>query len=120
MARLSAHGKELFRYLSPKYRALVAVYADGTILKRSPFTGGWKVMARKRPEIALEEWVAKKQERYAALPAWVKEVKSIPSLRTLQEWEDDGRCETPTGHVVEPDGHGPDGVPSWLLALGMI
>lgn len=120
MAKLSAHGTELFRYLSPKYRALVAVCADGTVLTRSPFTNGWKVLARKRPEIKLEDWVAKKRERYCALPAWIKEVKSIPSLRMLQKWEDDGWCETPTGHVVEPDGRGPDGVPSWFLLLGLI
>jgi hypothetical protein len=32
----------------------------------------------------------------------------------------DGICETPTGHRVEPDGIGPDGVPSWLRLFSLI
>lgn len=43
-----------------------------------------------------------------------------PSIATLEKWSNDGICKTPTGHKVEPDGHGPDGVPSWLLLMGMI
>ena len=44
-----------------------------------------------------------------------------PSLNTLQKWEwDSGTCKTPTGHKVEPDGHGPDGSPAWMLVMGVI
>lgn len=43
-----------------------------------------------------------------------------PSMTTLEKWNWDGVCKTPTGKRVEPDGHGPDGSPSWLLALGLI
>lgn len=43
-----------------------------------------------------------------------------PSMATLERWNEAGTCKTITGHVVEPDGHGPDGSPSWLLALGMV
>ena len=43
-----------------------------------------------------------------------------PSMISLERWSDDGVCKTPTGKRVEPDGYGPDGSPSWLLAFGMI
>lgn len=43
-----------------------------------------------------------------------------PSMTTLEKWSYDSVCKTPTGKRVEHDGHGPDGSPSWLLALGFI
>lgn len=43
-----------------------------------------------------------------------------PSLATMEKWSDNGVAKTVTGHRTEPDGYGPDGSPSWLLALGMI
>ena len=44
----------------------------------------------------------------------------LPDMEELEEWMFDSVCETPTGNDVEPDGYGPDGVPSWLLLLGLI
>jgi hypothetical protein len=45
----------------------------------------------------------------------------LPSLSSVKKWimgtED---AKSPTGYTVEPDGVGPDGVPSWLVILGMI
>lgn len=43
-----------------------------------------------------------------------------PSTEELEEMMMDGTVPTPTGHDVEPDGHGPDGSPSWFLVLGLI
>ena len=44
-----------------------------------------------------------------------------PTARAMQKWEwDSGTCKTPTGHKTEPDGHGPDGSPSWMLVMGYI
>lgn len=43
-----------------------------------------------------------------------------PNLEAMEEWVNDGIAETVTGDRTEPDGYGPDGAPSWLLALGMI
>lgn len=43
-----------------------------------------------------------------------------PSQQDLEEWSEDSGCETISGDWVEPDGWGPDGAPSWLLALGLI
>ena len=44
----------------------------------------------------------------------------LPSLASLQKWSMDSVCKSVTGKRVEPDGHGDDNSPSWLLALGMI
>lgn len=43
-----------------------------------------------------------------------------PTFKTLQKWINDGVAKTVTGRKTECDGHGPDGSPSWFLALGMI
>ncbi len=44
-----------------------------------------------------------------------------PSLATLEKWESQGGfCKTITGQRTEPDGHGMDGSPSWLLVMGVI
>jgi hypothetical protein len=47
--------------------------------------------------------------------------RKCPTINRIQrlEW-DSGACMTCTGHKVEPDGHGPDGSPSWMLVLGVI
>lgn len=54
-----------------------------------------------------------------SLEAYVTGFKA-PGMRALEKWSDDGVALTPTGKRVEPDGYGPDGSPSWLLAMGMI
>ena len=44
-----------------------------------------------------------------------------PSAETLEEWMDEGGCETVTGCCwVEPDGTCSHGRESWLLHLGLI
>ncbi len=45
----------------------------------------------------------------------------MPDEETLLEWLDEGGgCQALDGCWVEPDGHCPHGLPSWLHALGMI
>lgn len=119
MAKLSAHGEEVIRYLSFKRRGLISVRSDGTLLRRDPWSGGWKLHARIKPGVDLERWIADRKARYQTAPAWMKQV-ALPSAETLREWESNGIAETPTGYEVEPDGHGPDGSPSWFLVLGLI
>ena len=57
-----------------------------------------------------------------ALPLQVRITSAFkaPSYATLEKWSYDSIVKTPTGKRVEPDGHGSDGSPSWLLALGFI
>lgn len=45
---------------------------------------------------------------------------SIPSVDDLEDWGNDGVCESVTGERVEPDGHDENGFPSWMLVLGLI
>jgi len=51
---------------------------------------------------------------------YVSKFSACPSISKLDRQSMDGVCTTPTGHRVEPDGHGPDGSPSWLLVMGII
>jgi len=43
-----------------------------------------------------------------------------PSVKVMERWMYDGVAKTVTGHRTEPDGHGPDGSPSWMLVVGVI
>ena len=120
MATLSKQGNELYRFFSVNNRGLMSIRDNGTVLRRTPWSNGWKLHARKKPEVSLEAWKESHRARYEKLAPWKKEVKSLPSFETLQAWEHDGICETPTGQRVEPDGIGSDGVPSWLRVLSII
>jgi len=120
MATLSKQGNELYRFFSTKYRGLMSVRDNGTVLIRTPWSNRWKIAFRKKPEVSSETWIQSKKENYHTIAEWKKQIKSIPSLEMLKEWDHDGICETPTGHRVEPDGIGPDGVPSWLRVFSII
>ena len=80
----------------------------------------WKVLSRKKAEYSLEQWVANNKASLSSLDHWQLEVEELPSLQELMAWNEDGICETPTGHRVKPDDTGPDGVPSWLRTLRLI
>ena len=80
----------------------------------------WKVLSRKKGDVPLAQWVVNKQAALSDLARWQLDVDELPSMEDLMAWNEDGICETPTGHRVEPDGTGPDGVPSWLRALRLI
>ena len=44
----------------------------------------------------------------------------VPSMKTLEKWNNDGMCKTPCGCRVEPDGICSHGWDSWLTLLGWI
>ncbi len=54
------------------------------------------------------------------LHRYFEDFEDVPDDNTLQRWMFDGVVRSITGETVEPDGYGPDGAPSWLLALGLI
>ena len=116
---LDANGTELHRYFSVARGALISVLANGVTLFRQ-VDDDWKVLSRKKPDVPLAQWVANKNAALSSLDRWRLEVEELPSMQELMAWNEDGICETPTGHRVEPDGIGPDGVPSWLRALRLI
>lgn len=115
MARVSAHGHIVATFLSRKAAGLIRHMSDGTVLRKTPFSGGWKIYGQRKPGVTDEQL----REKVAALADW-KRVTRIPSIRTLEEWGRDSVCETPSGHQVEPDGYGPVGSPSWLLLFRLI
>lgn len=121
MAKLSAHGTELFRYFSTRHRGMVSVRSDGTRLIRRVSTG-WNVLSRKHKDVDMQQWRDAINKLMFSLPAWKKEVKSLPSEADLQRWMFDGACETVDGKECwEPDFGGNGAVaPSWLVALGLI
>jgi hypothetical protein len=43
-----------------------------------------------------------------------------PTIDQLLNWSQGMICESPTGHLVEHDGTGPDGFHSWFRYLGYI
>jgi hypothetical protein len=90
------------------------------VIKYRRVDGDWKVLARKKADFPHTQWLSGKAALVAGLDRWQREVRALPSWRELQAWESDGICDTPTGHRVEPDGQGPDGVPSWLRLLHLI
>jgi hypothetical protein len=114
-----AHGAELHRYFSTTNAALISVRADGVTWCRR-LDGDWTVLARKKADCPYSQWLSGKAALVAGLDRWQLEVCELPSWRELQAWEADGVCDTPTGYRVEPDGHGPDGVPSWLRLLHLV
>ena len=118
-SELDSQGAELHRYFSIARGALISVRSDGVTLCRH-VEEEWKVLSRKKVDVPLSQWLINKKASVCALAPWQLEVDDLPSLQDLMAWNEDGICETPTGHRVEPDGTGPDGVPSWLLALRLI
>ena len=47
-------------------------------------------------------------------------VDAAPDEEELHRLVCDSICPSITGDNVEPDGHGPDGAPSWMLVLGLV
>jgi hypothetical protein len=61
-------------------------------------------------------------ERDDGLPdyvVWRGKRYETPPLEQIEEWTYDSVCDSLEDDTVEPDGIGPDGAPSWLLALGL-
>ncbi|MBE0548411.1 MAG: hypothetical protein IH627_12340, partial [Rubrivivax sp.] len=111
-SELDVNGSELHRYFSIARGALISVRSNGVTLCRQ-VDEDWKVLSRKKVDVPLAQWVLNKTSSLSALARWQLDVDELPSMQDLMAWSEDGICETPTGHRVEPDGTGPDGVPSW-------
>jgi hypothetical protein len=116
----ASHGTEELRYFDPARCCLVSVLREGLVLYMGAEDANWRLARRKKPEIDTEQWLASRRRRTAGLPSWAQDVQILPSFEELEFWMCDGVAETITGDQVEPDGNGPDGAPSWLLALGLL
>ncbi len=118
-SELNANGSELHRYFSIARGALISIRSNGVTLFLQ-IDDDWRVLSRKKVDVPLAQWVANKKAAPISMERRQLKVEELPSIEELMAWNDDGICETPTGHRVEPDGTGPDGVPSWLRALRLI
>ncbi len=47
-------------------------------------------------------------------------INRVPCEKTLERWMNDGGCKALDGCWTEPDAACEHGIPSWLMALGMI
>jgi len=121
MAKLSAHGTELYRYFSTKYGGLLSIRSDGYALIRYPGSN-WKLKLKRKAGASLEDWRVLWAGVYGRLPEGKRAVNYLPSLEDLQHWTFDSICETTDGEMLEPDyrGNGADKGPSWLVALGYV
>jgi hypothetical protein len=115
----TASPNEFVRYFSLTLHALVSCRDDGTVHVQR-LGEPWTLHSSKRPEIGLADWMAARRVCAHVQPAWAREVRELPSLPEIADMITDGVCRTPTEHDVEPDGTGPDGVPSWLRCLGLL
>ena len=111
---------ERYRFFSVKLHRLISYREDGAVYVRE--IGSDWVRTR-----APAETVAVRVERFARaanaitnLPAWARSITDLPTMTEIERWSTDSVVEATDGEEVEPDGHSPDGAPSWLLALGMI
>ena len=108
---------ELGRYLHRGFQC--RIMKNGVVLGRFP-DGAWVPYATRRDDITLEEWLAEATKALENAPDWVK-VQELPTIAQVADWmlDPSGMCPTPTGYIVAWDGKGPDGSPSWLVALGL-
>ena len=111
---------EFARFFSIKDRGIVSYRRDGTVFIQRFGCPGFISYRTKKPDVPLEHWLKAKQAHIRSIPAWCFEVTELPTMEELEEWVSDSVVDTPTGYSVEPDGCGPDGVPSWLRCLGLI
>jgi len=113
-------GTEIVRFFYAPYAAIVSVRDDGTIWCQTLMRPEWHHRYTRKPERPLDEWTNAWRRKFDEAPAWARETTELPSYEDLQQQMDDGVCEAPTGHSVEPDGVGPDGVPSWPRLFAII
>jgi hypothetical protein len=56
------------RYFDPKRRALVAIAKEGVVLTQRVEDEDWKVSARKKPDVPIEQWLEIKRKDFLLLP----------------------------------------------------
>lgn len=124
-AKMESSGPELLRYYSPKYACLASIRATGEIWTKSLYKDWMSTKRIKSVKGATQEEhneiVRKNIETLKErLQPWQIDAK-LPSLSSVKKWiTGDVGVKSPTGYTVDPDGVGPDGVPSWLILLRMI
>ena len=110
MAKLSAHGETIGRYLDCRTGLVHAVCSDGRVLRKS-IGQGYKLWKKCKPGVDP----ARIAEHFDTEHFMLKN-GTQPSDATLRKMALDLiPCETPDGCEVEPDGTCTHGYKSWLL-----
>ena len=137
-------GRDVARNLSlPGYRAAAASYKAGGAGKKAaagiPVTLKREVKLKDgtvigvgekgtvrfdeaKPTVAIVDFASRPNTRLSTRQLgdyFGRPFMKMPSMSALEDMGD-GIAKSVTGKRVEPDGFGPDGSPSWLLALGYI
>ena len=116
MAKISAHGRELGRWLSQRKGGRVfcmMVCSDGALLYKSIGGDVWKLYGKLKAGTDPQAFAdARKGDKYWGV--------SVPSLKALMKWSAEGLCETPDGCMVEEDGVCTHGEASWLRLAGWV
>lgn len=108
------------RFFSRRRSALYSLRADGSIWCKRLYHG-WRIANPIPTPEGIPDRLALFEKIAASGQPWQRRVEDIPTMSDLErQLHDDCSMETPTGYTVEPDGTGPDGVPSWLRVFGMV
>jgi len=93
---------------------------DGTVYEKG--TRAEVFFSERKPSISEVEIEGRKIKiGTAKLYKYLRGFPKPPSMRALEKMGDAGSGTTVTGaRGVEMDGYGPDGSPSWMLAMGLI
>jgi hypothetical protein len=118
---LAGEGTELFRAFSLEQHGLLSFRSTGKVFIRRP-NQQWILLVTKREDDPIDSWIDKYERKrikmYEEKP-WLF-VDDIPTNTEIDGMLMDGEVTSMSGEVVEPDGKGPDGAPSWLMAFGLI
>ena len=90
MAKLSAHGTELYRFFCPAALRLLSVRSDGVTLAQR-HGEGWKLYTRKRADVPLGQWVDAQRRRWGNLPPLSREITTPPTIDQVERWRAKGR-----------------------------
>ncbi|MDD2878332.1 MAG: hypothetical protein PHT60_14030 [Acidiphilium sp.] len=111
---------ERYRFFSVKLHRLISYREDGAVYVREVGSDWVRTRAPAATVAIRVERFARAARAITNLPAWAQTITDLPSMAEIERWVSDSVVEATDGEDVEPDGHSPDGAPSWLLALGMI
>ncbi len=111
---------ERYRFFSVRLHRLISYREDGAVYIREVGSDWVRTRAPAESDEIRAERFTRAATAIRNLPDWARSITDLPSMEEIERWATDSVVEATDGEEVEPDGHSPDGAPSWLLALGMI
>lgn len=115
MSKLNTSSTQLISKLfNPMSGKAIAIRTDGHVLKKSPFTNGWKSLGKLKPNVSPSDFISTKiNNGFRTLQRG-----DIPSFNEIQRMEFDGIATATDGcEGIEPDGLCEHGAPAWPQAM---